>query len=494
MLSRILLPVAALTLMGLAACSSSASQPTNPENQAASDSPLTAFAPFAVREFEPGATTAVIGEYRLVLDRATLNAHVEPLHRTNSAIADTFGLPVQQFGLFPRIIGVSLDPTGLVVIKYAVDHPFKAPASLTQPATASNRADLGIAGRMVFVLPAPAGRIVDPNSPLNKDDYEFPTSPAGTFVVANGKVITNADGLIDPGGMLDTADFSPQNGTNRWPYKVLVDEALDPRTDTATGLAITNNGRDDGNYAGTTGGWQRSNIGSANNGWTGFGVLHQGQTARNSINLDLSALTTPTFALEFAVIAKYEDPRGGSSSAEKRTNRLPSATGDITAFAYYEPFGALDMESIRFQGLESGNPLGSGIGSTDNVVLHIVDLDGEATVDPAFPGTQLGSIPNTSRPDSYSASAGEMGFAIDPPNPPDSGSGTNTAPYVYTVPITNTSGSTGGSDGCIWVMVEISDDMGNSNLAACLDNSVPPVPLTGPCPAEHVSVLTCVPN
>lgn len=105
-------------------------------------------------------------------------------------------------------------------------------------------------------------------------------------------------------------------------------------------------------------------------------MLHGGQRTRTTISLDKTELSTSGFSFDVALIAKYNDPRMGLNSAQKRANRLPGASADPTAFAYRMPHGALDVATIRFAG-ESGGFLPNTIASS-TLRFQVVDWDARA--------------------------------------------------------------------------------------------------------------------
>ena len=242
---------------------------------------------------------------------------------------------------------------GVVEIDYTVTHPFPGPADLDGLPTAGNRADLGVAGRVLFLLDA------DPAS--------------GTFfagddpVVAETSQIVNADGFFEPKDLIN----DPGLQATAFPYKRIVDEAADNRT------GISNSGSPTGNFDPTVG-WQRDTLGPENNGWTGYGYWHQGQTAANTLQLDESVLAGgQNFVFDAVLQVKYVDPRSGLTSFEKRRNRLPANPADPTQFGYRGAQGALDVEAIEFLG-ESGG-FEPNAASSSTLSFHIIDFDARAT-------------------------------------------------------------------------------------------------------------------
>lgn len=438
---------------------------------------------------EPGqSVTANAGHFRMTIDTHTMTGEIRPvISREAQIIGDQYNLPINQFfaafgGGF-EVVSVGLDVDGNVVVGYTITHPFQAPVNLAQPQNAlTNRADLAVSGRTVFMTPAPSGRVADESSALNTGDYEF-TFGADT-VIANTKVVKNADGYYNPKGMVNLANFPAMNGANAFPFKGIVNEQLNNRT-SRTGTAISNGGQETGNYNPASGGWQNGNIGPNNDGWTGYGVLHQGQVAGNSIVFDPDLAVGGIFELDFVCIAKYIDPRGGLNAAEKRGNRLPSS--DPANFAYRMPWGSQDLDAVSVGSLTlTGATPGS-------LSIAVVDYDFGATEDAGFPGaggTNLDQIPVGTAGLAAIQVAGSDMFAgtvdVADPNAPDSGTGTRADPLTYAVDIANTTATNGGVDGGAYVMVRVADPepVASPNpadyIVAYLDDQVVPAPNGNP--------------
>ncbi|HYE77032.1 MAG TPA: hypothetical protein VEI97_03515, partial [bacterium] len=163
-----------------------------------------------------GMTIGTLGLFRLHVDAATMAATVEPIRtRIAQDNDDLYQLAINSFLGSDTLTVQDIDLDGdSLDLTYAITHPFDAPTNLAGPATAANRADLGVAG-MVCLL-------------ADVDDAAgntyFDASP--DVVIANTDAIANADGYYRPAGLFDTG------GTiaNTFPYKLLVDETLDPRT------------------------------------------------------------------------------------------------------------------------------------------------------------------------------------------------------------------------------------------------------------------------
>jgi len=343
---------ALLTALG---CSGGGSSPLAPAAPTAGSTPnpvatLSASGSLGSPMIQGDITTSALAIYTLQIDPATLQA-TSSLKETRSGQAndDIYMLSIDSFLTASSfgVVGISGTATTLDV-EYQVTHPFPAPSNPTgTPNGSTNRADLGIAGMVLFLA-------------------DVPSATGNTYFtdkVANTALIANADAYYAPGGLL-----SVTGNANTFPYRLLVDELADSRKD------ISNSGNVTGNFGAD--GWTRSEFGPTNDGWTGYGVLHQGQTSVGTMSLDLDELALG-FSLDVGIIAKYNDPRGGTTGAQKKANRLPPAAADATLFAYRMPHGALDASTIAFEG-ESGGFSPNTI-SASTLSFHIDDFDATAT-------------------------------------------------------------------------------------------------------------------
>jgi len=164
---------------------------------------------------------------------------------------------------------------------------------------------------------------------------------------------------------------------NCFPGLNVVDE-----TGTGNRVGILNGGSPTGNFG--TNGWTRTDLGDAPFiGWTGYGILHQGQAADRTVAIYLDAVAPATsIELDVALIAKYTDPRGGTTPAEKQANRLPAKPADFRTFAYRMPHGALDV-SRCIVGVPSG-PLTGGRDNEITMRCEVLDWDADAAVSSAI--------------------------------------------------------------------------------------------------------------
>lgn len=304
-----------------------------------------------------------LGLYTINLDASGMSASIEPKEVRSLADAGdtTYELCVSEFFPTPpvRIMHITLSADALR-LEYQIQHPFAAPTDWTAPASASNRADLAISGRCIFFVDGE-----DAGTPLQSTAFFTEPGNPDSGVRMVDKFVLNCAGFTDPQGPL-TYSFK----CNAFPFLPLVDETNpECRTSSRTGAPISNGGSDTGNYSAAAGGWQRGNMGAvpSENGATGYSVLHQGQTASNFVDFSLEGLAAldaggQGFSLDMAIVAHYNDPRGGDNAAAKKRNRLPSATGSIDDFFYDMPLGTcvvvdMDIDQPDWSLTASSNPL-----------------------------------------------------------------------------------------------------------------------------------------
>ncbi|MEO7994091.1 MAG: hypothetical protein ABI743_06800, partial [bacterium] len=242
-----------------------------------------------------GTSQSALAIYTVDIDANALAATAH-LKQTRSAQAndDLYLLSIEQF-LKPtsfRIVGVGASPT-TIDLTWELEHPFAGPSDPTgTPNGASNRADLGISGQVVFLTDVAAA---------TGNTFFDESGTGGGQVVANTGLVANADAFIAPGGLLDLTSAI----ANTFPAQSLVDET----SGTGSRVATSNGGIVTGNFG--TDGWTRTELGGTHDQWSGYGVLHQGQTTRRKVSLDKAALLAAGgFSLDVGVIAKYADPRG----------------------------------------------------------------------------------------------------------------------------------------------------------------------------------------
>lgn len=294
------------------------------------------------------------GLYALNLDLAAGQAKIELVApRAGQATDDLFSLSLRPLLRHPNIAATAIRVTDdRVEVDYIVRHPVPAPTDPAGEPSASNRADLGFAGRLLL--------LADVQDATGRTFFKEPGSPS---VIADTGLVVNADGYYRPAGLLDLPDYT----ATTFPYQVLVDER---GFGNRSGVG---NGEDPrGNYHSASG-WWRADMGSAHNAWTGYGVLHQGQQVSNTLVFDRSRLEAGPVQFLLAVIARYNDPRGGTTQAEKQANRLPPPTPDFTKFAYRMPHGSLDCERIEILGI--GPQFDIGQESASSLAVRVTDWD-----------------------------------------------------------------------------------------------------------------------
>ncbi|MEO7994405.1 MAG: hypothetical protein ABI743_08395, partial [bacterium] len=296
---------------------------------------------------------SALAVYTVEVDPNALSA-TSQLKATREATAndDLYLLPIDRFLTTKtfQVTRVASNAGGLDV-GYTFAHPFAAPTDPAgTPNGATNRADLGVAIELLLLAD-----VADGTGHTWFGDR-----------IANTSLMRNPDAYRSPAGMLDLSGFT----ANTFPVVSVVDESADNRD------GVTNDGDVTGNFG--VDGWTRGELGATHDQWTGYGVLHQGQTAHGTITLDTAALTAMgRYTFDLAVLAKYNDPRGGATGPEKNSHRLPPASPDANQFAYRMPHGALDVSHIRFAG-ESGG-FYTNLVSASTLSFCVTDWDARAT-------------------------------------------------------------------------------------------------------------------
>lgn len=284
--------------------------------------------------------------YQLTIDPATLHADVQPLpDRTGSAQGFVFDLDIANF-LRPadlKVATVERLLNGNLEVKIRHRHPFPAVVP-TSPAVGTNRADLSYTGRLLVLA-----------------DETNDTYFSGAVTV-DPNFLANADGFAEVGNLLATTGLT----NNAFPYKLLVDEALNNR------VGVSNLGIMTGSYNPVAGGWQRSNLGPSNTGWTGYDYLHGGQVTDVTLQISASRLSG-SVSVPLAVLIKYVDPKGVGTGSK----RIPPATPDVTFFAYRLPHSALDVS--RVSGLNTAL-INDTAGSMATIQFDVRDWDAQAGV------------------------------------------------------------------------------------------------------------------
>ena len=298
----------------------------------------------------PGALIqTAVGRYTIDVDLAAMSAETTFHEARVAQQSEIYSLSIANF-LRPdsfTVDSVSRDVDSFD-ITYTASHPFPAASDLGGVASAANREDLAVTGRVLFLVDQP-----DADTYFAGDDA----------VSVNTTLLTNADGYLQPGGLITDPGLS----SNTFPYKLLVDEAAGG---TGNRVGVDNGGDVTGNYG--TDGWDTTDF---TNGISGYDIWAQGQSATNVIEIDRAAVEGgATFSLDAVIVVKYEDPRGGANSFEKRQNRLP---GNGRDFVFRMPHGALDVAAITDLG--EGGGLQDGVASTTDLNFRVRDWDARAT-------------------------------------------------------------------------------------------------------------------
>ncbi|HYE76569.1 MAG TPA: hypothetical protein VEI97_01155, partial [bacterium] len=200
-----------------------------------------------------GRADLAFGGYTLLVDGE--QASLTPW-RTGANNDDLYFLGIDRF-LSPasmRVTGIAVTGTE-VQVHWRFTHPFPAP-NLFAPPSGRNRADLGVAARILLLEEVPAGQVGDRTF--------FGTA------IANTDLLLNPDGYWQPRGLLEAGTAN----ANTFPYQLVVDEGANAGNGNRDDHAGGNGGR--GNYDPSIGGWQRANMGGDSASWTGYGVIHQG--------------------------------------------------------------------------------------------------------------------------------------------------------------------------------------------------------------------------
>ncbi|MCG3151170.1 MAG: hypothetical protein GEEBNDBF_00441 [bacterium] len=449
--------VAALAL-GLIGCSGGSRTPATPGHSGSAPLDLLDNPIFNDHASLAGSVSGMsaLGGATLAINPDTGTGEVLPL-RGVTATDDSYMLSLQNFfsARNIRITGISATADDLIV-DYVISHPFPAPADLSAPPNGStNRADLGITGRAVFLV-------------------DVPTATGNTFfgdVVANARLLRNVDGYVQPKGTIPQAATKTANA---FPYKLIVDETLGAN---GNRVGISNLGLAKGNYR-SQDGWQASNIGATRDQWTGFDYLHQGQSAASSITIRKSELSG-SLNFDLVILAKYNDPRGGTNATQKRANRLPSTPASVANFVYRMPYGALDVGKVTYRGETGGLQPNVPLSSTE-VRFTVRDWDARAnvttrpdvsddsdptTVEPGGPGmpTVTVDIPSVTT-SAVTLNLNDDDTAIGGDVAPDSGEAGDA--LYFTASVLNTAGTGGQSAGEVRGMLRTTDISNSQDRSA----------------------------
>lgn len=209
-----------------------------------------------------------------------------------------------------RVTGFNFDINGDVLVEISHSHPFRAP-DFTLPITAGNRADLSYTGKLL---------ILADQEHVSFTDYDLSCDPG---------VLRSPDGYAATGDLLRNAGLT----NNLFPYRLLVDEARNNRVDVSNGGLMT------GNYDVDLAGWNQANAGPDGDGWTGYDMLHAGQSVTLQLAIPRARIEAGDVNVGLAILIKYTDPRGTPGP----TRRFPLDPPDAVEFSYRMPHGAFDV-------------------------------------------------------------------------------------------------------------------------------------------------------
>lgn len=171
-------------------------------------------------------------------------------------------------------------------------------------------------------------------------------------------MMPNADGfrMLEP--MVDLASLGITNGTNNFPYKLLYNPT--------PGLLT-------GNYT-LDSGWLGEDYFVAR----GYDVIPQGASAEATLRVR-NDITGP---VAVAVVAKYMDPRDGTTIEEKRENRLPDLARP-RSFRYFLPEVCGDLQITTTS--SSGTVRQDATESRATLTARVLDWDHQFPVAITFP-------------------------------------------------------------------------------------------------------------
>ncbi|MEO7993466.1 MAG: cytochrome c peroxidase [bacterium] len=310
-----------------------------------------------------GFNTEAFGVYWLDRDTTSpLTAHLT-LSRNAAAQGDLYSLPLRPFMTASslQLLSSTAGPDNSTDYQLRFTHPFAMPADLDRPATSTKRVDLFLFD--VNVL------LVVPGS-----DTFF-----GTAIRTNADALRSADGYRMVGPLADLAALGITDGTNVFPYQLLTN------ADHASAPA--------GNYD-PIAGWAGPELLNP----AGYDVLPQGGSATTTARVN-NALTGP---LAVVVTGKYQDPRTGTTSFQKRQNRLPDPA-DATLCRYFLPEACGDLQQVTVN--VAGDQFENSSSDITTLTASVLDWDNSATKAGSFPNqANLNQVSELSNPTQIAAS------------------------------------------------------------------------------------------
>lgn len=303
-----------------------------------------------------GASTAALGLYWLERDSSDPTIAQLTMGRAANAQGDLYALSIRPYMNASSLVltNSAAGPDATTDYTFRFTHPFAMPADLNRPQTATKRVDLFI----------------------NDVNIVLAISGADTFfagaIKTNIQAMPNASGYRMTGPMFNAAAIGVGGGTNVFPYRLFT------RASTTSPA---------GNFDATNG-W----LGSELLNPSGYDVIAQGQNAITTLRLK-NTIASP---LPLVLVAKYMDPRKGTTSAQKRANRLPDPA-DPTACRYFLPEAAGDLQDIVLN--VAGTLKADSSSDLVNISGTILDWDNASTKAATFPNqSNLNQISELSDP------------------------------------------------------------------------------------------------
>jgi len=311
---------------------------------------------------DDGMTEGALGVFWLTRDPDSPTQATLDFARSGEAQGDLYALSIRPFLNATSLTLLSSTPGPGSTTDYTLRfrHPYAIPANFTPPSTSTKRMDLFLFD--VNLLLAVSG----------SDTYFSNT------IKTNVTAMPSPSGYRQIGPLFDLAPFGISNGTNVFPYQL---------------VASINATTPAGNYD-KTNGW-------LGNEWlapTGYDVVPQGASVNATMRI-ANAIPSP---LPIVVLAKYMDPRKGTTTVEKRASRLPSAT-DPTKLRYFLPEACGDLSRITLA--QVGTLTHTTSTELVTVTATVLDWDNASTKAATFPNAaELTQVAEVSKPTQCEAS------------------------------------------------------------------------------------------
>ncbi|MCG3151197.1 MAG: hypothetical protein GEEBNDBF_00468 [bacterium] len=333
--------------------------------------PQQASPPFSLTQANPaiwplrvhpnGMHEGVLGAYQLLpASSSREQPELVPLRENAATQGDVYLLSIRPFLDRNSLTLVSTAPAPNGDVDYTLEftHPFAMPEDILPPATSQKRLDLFLFDLQCVFL-------------TNGTSSFF-----GGSVTGDLNLIRDPDGYRQIGPLVDLPRLGITS-SNIFPYRLITP---DPPPHPA------------GNYG--TSSWEETDFLAP----TGYDVFPQGATQQITVR----GVSAPPSPLVVVLLAKYMDPRGGTTPSEKRANRLPQP-GEPGALRYYLPEAAGDLQRITVS--VAGEVSESDPAQTAMLSVQVLDWDSSAPVATTFPDpAQPTAIRQSSRPQGVSAS------------------------------------------------------------------------------------------